>query len=615
MSTPTAINEEYDIVIAGGGTAACVIASRLASADAKLRILLLEAGPTTYDDPAHTHPLNFLTHHAPGSRTARAHVSQPSAVLGDRTTTVLCGQCLGGGSSINTMMYTRPSASDYDDWETVYQNPGWGSKDLIPLLRKIETFQVPGGGSTHGTDGPLAVSPGGFFTDIGKQFLQVARALDPVRAQKPDDADTNDLETINVYTRWLKWMNAETGTRSDVPHNMIYPLKDTRPNLHFLTGVHVKHVTFDDENRATGVAYVLNPLLHPDGPRTTRTVRGTKLVLISAGAFGSPGILERSGIGAKDVLERVRVKQRVNLPGVGENYQDHNIIYTKYFAADEAQVLDALFRDEEGAIDAAAAQFGKSRKEISAHNSIDAAIKWRPSTPSEVAELGPEFQEYWDSYFVDAPDKPVLLIGVLSILIGDPTVLPPRKYFTLGSYTEYPLARGHVHITHADDVSAPIDFVPGFFGSKADVQPLTWVYKFMREIARRMPHFRGEPPMLHPKFAPSGPASVIAHAEGPVPFDAPRIVYSEEDERALEEFARAEVTTAWHSLGTCAMKPREQDGVVDSKLNVYGVRGLKVADLSVPPGNVSSNTYGTALVIGEKAAVIIAGELGIKGVA
>ncbi|KAH9046727.1 alcohol oxidase-like protein [Lactarius hengduanensis] len=560
MSTPTAINEEYDIVIAGGGTAACVVAGRLAAADANLRVLLLEAGPTTYDNPAHTLPLNIMCHLVPGSRTTRAHISQPSAALGGRTTIVPCGQCLGGGGSINFMMYTRPSASDFDDWKTVYQNPGWGSKDLIPLLKKIETYQVPGGGPTHGTDGPLAVSPGGYFTDLGKQFLQVARILDPDRAQKPDDTDSNDLETINVYTRWLKWINAETGTRSDVPHNMIYPLKDTRPNLHFLTGVHVKHVTFDDENRATGVAYTHNPLLHPEGPGDTRTVRGTKLVLVSAGTFGSPGILERSGIGTKDVLDSVGVRQRVDLPGVGENYQDHSVLFIQYFAADEAQSLAAIFRNEEGAID------------------VDAGIKWRPK-PSEVAELGPEFQEYWDSYFANAPDKPVLWMGISSSFVGDPTGVSPRKYYTLGFYNQYPLARGHVHITHADDVSAPTDFVPGFFESQAEVRPLTWGYKFLREIARRMPHFRGEPPMLHPKFAPGGPASVIAHAEGPVPFDAPRIVYSEEDERALEEFARAQV-----------------------------------ADLSVPPGNVSANTYGTALVIGEKAAVIIAEDLGIKGV-
>ncbi|KAF8262161.1 alcohol oxidase-like protein [Lactarius quietus] len=636
MSTPTVINEEYDIVIAGGGAAACVVAGRLAAADASLRVLLLEAGPTTYHNPAHTVPLNFRKNFGPDSRTIRQHVSQPSSTLGGRTIAVPCGQCLGGGGSINVMVYSRPSASDYDEWETVYQNPGWGSKDLIPLLRKIETYQVPGGGPTHGADGPLGVSTGGFFSDIAKQFLQAARTLDRGLAHKPDDADANDLETINVCTRWLRWINAETGTRSDVPHNMIYPLKDTRPNLHFLTGVHVKNVTFNEENRATGVTYTLNLLLHPDGPKDTRTVLGTKLVLIAAGAFGSPGILERSGIGAKDVLERVGVKQRVNLPGVGENYQDHNTLVSRYFAADEAQSLDAILRNEEGAIEATAAEFGITKEEILMQNPIDVGFKWRPK-PSEVAELGHEFQEYWDSYFANSPDKPVMWFGLVSasvkILRGPP--LPSRKYYTVTMYTGHPLARGRVHIEHAGDVSAPVDFVSGFFESsvvlpppvphflstpspfvviftrKADMQPLIWGYKFSREIARRMPHFRGEPPSVHPAFAPGGSASIIAHAEGPIAFDAPRIVYSAEDERALEEFTRAEVATTYHSLGTCAMKPRQQGGVVDAKLNVYGVRGLKVVDLSIAPGNVSANTYGTALVIGEKAAVIIAEELGI----
>ncbi|KAF8262160.1 GMC oxidoreductase-domain-containing protein [Lactarius quietus] len=498
MSTPAVINEEYDIVIAGGGTAACVVAGRLSAADANLRVLLLEAGPTTYNKPAHTIPLNFSSHLAPDSRTIRAHISQPCAALGGRPVIVPCGQCLGGGSSMNFMMYARPSASDYDDWERVHQNPGWGSKDLIPLLRKIETYQVPGGGPTHGTDGPLTVSPGGLLMDLSKQFLQVARTFDPDHAQKPEDTDANDLETINVYTRWYKWINPETGTRSDVPHNMIYPLKDTRPNLHFVTGVHVKHITFDDENQATGVAYALNPLLHPDGPRDTRIVRGTKLVLVSAGAFGSPGILERSGIGAKDVLERVGVKQRVDLPGVGENYQDHDILTCQYFAADEAQSLDAILRNEQGAIDVA-------------------------SEAVEVAKLGPEFQEYWDSYFAHAPDKPVSLFGVCPTFLGAPPEVAPRKYYTLATFivsrqSPFPFSASripacadvlpltwHIHITHAEDASAPLDFVAGCFESKADVQPLMWGYKFTREIARRMPHFRGEPPALHPAFAPGGP--------------------------------------------------------------------------------------------------------------
>ncbi|KAI0301549.1 alcohol oxidase-like protein [Multifurca ochricompacta] len=505
-------------------------------------------------------------------------------------------------------MYTRASASDYDDWEKVYGNPGWGSKDLIPLLKKTETYQLTTGGPTHGADGPLKVSEGSFLTDIGQQFLQVARELDPDRAQKPDDSDTNDLETINVYTRWLKWINAETGNRSDVPHHLIYPLKETRPHLHFLTGVHVKHITFDSDNRATGVGYALNPLFHPDSPLETRTVRAKKLVVVSAGAFGTPGILERSGIGSKSVLDHVGIQQRVDLPGVGKNYQDHNGIFIPYFAAEEAQTFDAIFLGGDGEGDAA------TKKKYLSHNSIDAGVKWRPN-PSELAELGPEFKkEAWDPYFANALDKPVLWLGEGAGLLGDPTLVPLRKYFTLAFFTYYPLARGHVHITHAEDVSAPLDFVPGYFESKADITPLIWGYKTAREIARRMPHYRGEPRALHPAFEPSGPAAVVDHADGPVAADTPPIVYSEEDERELEVFARAAVTTTWHSIGSCAMRPREQDGVVDPRLNVYGVRNLKVADLSIGPGNVAANTYSTALVVGEKAAVIIAEELGIKGI-
>ncbi|KAF8462186.1 alcohol oxidase-like protein, partial [Russula ochroleuca] len=611
MSTLTQINEEYDIIVAGGGAAGCIVAGRLAAADPDLRILVLEAGPPTYNNPAHRQPARFLSHIAPGSRTVRVHASRPSAALGDRSVLVPCGQCLGGGGSVNFLVYTRASASDYDDWKTVYENPGWGSNDLIPLLRKTETYQVSGGdGPTHGTDGPLKVSLA--VDDCAEQFLQVARALDPTRAQAPSDTDTNDLSTINVYARWPRWINGKTGVRSDVPHHLIYPLEETRPNLHILTGIHVKHVIFDGDNRATGVAFTYNPLFHPDGPTETRIVRGTRLVVLCAGSFGTPGILERSGIGSKAILEGVDVRQRVDLPGVGENYQDHNVLFVPYFSADEAQTLDAIFRNDESAVEAATAELEKTGKGLMAHNGLGAGIKWRPD-PSELAEFGPEFKKVWDDYFANAPDKPVTWLGIMSALVGDATQVPPRKYFMVGVNTEYPVARGHVHITHSEDVSAPIDFVPGYLESMADVKTLTWGYKFSREIARRMPYFRGEPAARHPAFAPGSAAAIIPHAEGHIAFDTPRIEYSEEDERALETFARATISTTWHALGTCAMKPRKQGGVVDSRLNVYGVRGLKVADLSIGPCNVSANTYSTALVIGEKAAVIIAEELDIKG--
>ncbi|KAH9987561.1 GMC oxidoreductase-domain-containing protein [Russula vinacea] len=345
--------------------------------------------------------------------------------------------------------------------------------------------------------------------------------------------------------------------------------RQTRPNLHVFTGIHVKHVLFDDDNRATGVAFTFKPAIPP---------RWSK-----------------------------------------RNTYHHNVLFVPYFSADEAQTLDAIFRNDESAVEAATAELEKTGKGLMAHNALGVGIKWRPDA-SELAEFGPEFRKVWDAYFANAPDKPVTWLGgwvnvgvrFFDRLVGD--VVPPRKYFMVGVNTEYPVARGHVHITHGEDVSAPVDFVPGYLESMADVRTLTWGDKFSREIARRMPYFRGEPPARHPAFAPDSAAATIERAEGPIAFDAPRIEYSEEDERAPEAHARSRTVTSWHALGTCAMKPRKQGGVVDPRLNVYGVRGLKVADLSIGPGNVSTNTYSTALVIGEKAAVIIAEELGIKGV-
>ncbi|KAG6840583.1 hypothetical protein C0991_005723 [Blastosporella zonata] len=132
-------------------------------------------------------------------------------------------------------------------------------------------------------------------------------------------------------------------------------------------------------------------------------------------------------------------------------------------------------------------------------------------------------------------------------------------------------------------------------------------------MARRMGVYRGEFVLGHPAY-PAGSKAVASDSAQPVDISSPDISYSVEDDAAIDEYHRKNVGTSWHSIGTCAMKPREQGGVVDSRLNVYGVQNLKVADCSITPSNVGANTYNTALAIGEKAAVILAQELGIPGV-
>ncbi|KAF5368098.1 hypothetical protein D9758_004388 [Tetrapyrgos nigripes] len=160
---------------------------------------------------------------------------------------------------------------------------------------------------------------------------------------------------------------------------------------------------------------------------------------------------------------------------------------------------------------------------------------------------------------------------------------------------------------------APPDFDPKYLESPADVAAFRWGYKHSCELIRRMKFYRGGVPSGHPKF-PKGSKASVRECSGPDPIDAGPIEYTKQDDLAIDSFHRDVVGTAWHALGTCAMKPRDQGGVVDSKLNVYGVENLKVVDLSIAPSNVGANTYNTALIVGEKAALIIAAESGIETV-
>ena len=192
---------------------------------------------------------------------------------------------------------------------------------------------------------------------------------------------------------------------------------------------------------------------------------------------------------------------------------------------------------------------------------------------------------------------------------------PPRQYFSCSTFTPYPYSRGHLHIT-STDLDAPLDFATGFFADKGDVdiKKLVWAYKKQREIVRRMDIYRGESAALHPPFAAGSDAAVTQEPlDGPPPEDVPDIVYTAEDDAVLEQWLRDNVGTTWHSLGTCKMAPQKDGGVVDANLSVYGVQGLKIADLSVPPANVGANTANTAFMIGEKAADIFIKELGLGG--
>lgn len=197
---------------------------------------------------------------------------------------------------------------------------------------------------------------------------------------------------------------------------------------------------------------------------------------------------------------------------------------------------------------------------------------------------------------------------------GDHADLPgDAEYVSMANWTAYPYSRGRIHIT-GKKLTDPLDFDVGYLADPddLDVKKHIWAYKTQREMFRRMPIFRGELPSSHPRFPEGSKAAVVEKADGPVGDDVEKIRYTPEDDKVIEQKVRETVATTWHSLGTCKMKAREDTGVVDASLSVYGIQGLKLADLSIPPENVGANTNNTALMIGEKAADIIIGELGLK---
>jgi len=250
--------------------------------------------------------------------------------------------------------------------------------------------------------------------------------------------------------------------------------------------------------------------------------------------------------------------------------------------------------------------------------------------------MGPEFNKLWDTYFKDKPDKPVMFGSIVSGAYADHTLLPPGKYITMFQYLEYPASRGKIHITSANPYVEP-SFDSGFMNDKADFAPIRWSYKKTREVARRMDAFRGELTSHHPRFHPSSPAACkdidirtakeiypngftvgihmgTWHKPGDI-YDPKKIhediKYTAEDDKAIDDWVADHVETTWHSLGTCAMKPQKEGGVVDGRLNVFGTTNLKVVDLSICPDNLGTNTYSSALLVGEKGASLAAEDLGL----
>ncbi|RMY15598.1 hypothetical protein D0867_06777 [Hortaea werneckii] len=598
--------DKVDIIICGemivGGIAGCVVAGRLAAADPELSILLIEGGENNVGKDTISRPALFPVNFMPQSKTAVWYHAKASKALAGREYPLATGGLLGGGSSINIMLYSRAKAQDFDDWNV----PGWTAKDVIPFMQKLEDYHGPGSPSGHGYGGPVEVSTGTYVVE--KTQAEILRA-----AKAQGFAISDDLQDPYGNGDFEKALRTVTrdGKRVDAASAYIHPLLQDgkHPNLHVLCESKVNRVLFDDNNRAIGVEYTPNPDFQIIAPgaaaRPKLTVKARKLVVLSAGALGTPLILERSGVGDAEVVQKASVPLVTDLAGVGNGYQDHNLIWWSYKTdLKRHETLDALWAGRMSHEEA-------SKIGLMGWNTADVCSKFRPSE-KEVGAMGPAFKVTWERDFKNKPSKPLIMAAPMNCGLGDPSLVPAGQYFGWATYTAYPYSRGNIHITGPDWEDAP-HFETGFFtdADELDVLVHVWGYKKIREIMRRTNFYRGELELTHPEFPVGSKASLECLEKCPASEEVQDLVYDAEDDKAIEHYLRKNIGTTWHSLGTCKMAPREEGGVVDAKLNVYGVQNLKVIDLSVPPGNVGANTANTAYVIGEKGADIIMRELSL----
>ncbi|KAI7968418.1 hypothetical protein EIK77_000197 [Talaromyces pinophilus] len=256
------------------------------------------------------------------------------------------------------------------------------------------------------------------------------------------------------------WIDRETGLRQDVAHCLLFPLLDQgNTGLQVATDVSVNRILFNANKKATGVEYTIS------GTKPA-VVKARRLVVLASGALGSPQVLERSGVGDKNLLLKLGIQVISDLPGVGSNYQDHNVIFYPYKSSDGVE---------------------ETIHGVVSWNGLDCVGKLRPT---EVASLHPTLQNAWEEDFKPQPEKPLMLIATIAGYIGDHSAIDVGQYFLWPIYALPILMRVDSSIT-GQSVADESDFDCGFLSDPVDLEKLVWGYKLQREITRRMTYYCG----------------------------------------------------------------------------------------------------------------------------
>jgi len=471
------------------------------------------------------------------------YMTEPNPGLGMRESYWPRGKVLGGSSSINAMVYIRGQAQDFDAWQAL-GNPGWGWQDVLPYFKKLEDHAF-GASAYHGSGGPLRVSDvSRHVHPLCEVFIQAGR-----EAGLPPNPDFNGetQEGVGLYQ-----INTRGGFRLSSARAYLWSAARRR-NLRVETHAHAARLLFKG-TRATGVEYIHK------GRRCRALAR--KEVILSAGAINSPQILQLSGVGPAQVLKSAGVEVRLDNTAVGANLQDH--LGVDYLYRSRRPTLNNELYPWWGKLFAGLKYVVLRRGPlVLSVNQGGGFFRTRP----ELAR--PNMQLYFSPVsYLKAPP------GVRPLMSPD-----PYAAFFVGISPCQPSSRGHLAVRSGDPLEHP-DIRPNYLDTEHDRREMLDGVRFLRRLA--------ETPAL----------SALIEEE----IEPGRGAQSEED---LLDDIRRRASSVFHPVGTCKMAPRDAGGVVDHRLRVHGLAGLRVIDASIFPTLTSGNTNAPTIMVGAKGADMV----------